>query len=74
MLISNADHILTLSTCVISTSHTSRIYMCIIRLSPMPLVAFVVPTTRFRFRRGQHVQQPIDRRHLNPLEHLLKHL
>lgn len=50
MLISNAGHILPLSTCVISTSHTSRIYMRIIRLSSMPLVAFVVPTTRFRFR------------------------
>jgi len=28
----------------------SRIYMRIIRLSSTPLVAFVVPTTRFRFR------------------------
>jgi len=50
MVISNAGHILPLSTCVIFTLHTSRIYMRIIRLSPMPLVAFVVPTTRFRFR------------------------
>jgi len=50
MLISNAGHILPLSTYVILTSHTSRIYMRIIRLSSTPLVAFVVPTTRFRFR------------------------